>query len=141
MLRACLILAVSVLVASCGTTGGAGKSPSLEKQLQGLWADEKEQCLSNPETIEFSADGSEMTITRAKMGWATKSDSRKVFRYRILSRTATYLRVELERESRLDAAGRPVIWHIVPVDSQTFCWGRDDWAHSACTPPRVRCGI
>lgn len=73
------------------------------------------------------------------MGWATQNDSRKVFRYRILSTDDFALRTQLENESRLDDQGQPVVWHIVVVDAETYCWGRDDWPQGACTPPRKRC--
>jgi hypothetical protein len=82
-----------------------------------------------------------MLITYADVGWVTETDSRKIFRYRILSVGESSIRVALENEPRLDPNGKPVVWHIVVVDDETYCWGRDDWPKGLCTPPRKRCRI
>ncbi len=117
-------LFVVAIASGCASARRSADS-AVSDRLVGVWADFPEQCATNPESIEFTPDGEFMIVTRAKLGWATKTDSRKVFRYRILSRHATYLRVALENESRLDEQGRPVIWHIISVDKTTYCWGRD----------------
>jgi len=80
-----------------------------------------------------------MFNTYADVGWVTEDDSRKVFRYKILDDDQGFLRVAMEDEPRLDAEGRPVIWHVVLVDDDTYCWGRDDWEPGSCTPVRRRC--
>jgi hypothetical protein len=131
----------AVLLVAVGLAGCAASPPSpapgVFDQLVGQW-DDVPDC-KNPHTISFDGDKSVMMVEYAEVGWVTESDSRKVFRYRILGMHDAVLRTKLENEPRLDDQGKPVVWHIVVVDADTYCWGRDDWPQGACTTPRKRC--
>jgi hypothetical protein len=131
----------AVLLVAVGLVGCVASPPSpapaVFDRLVGHW-DDVGDC-KNPHIISFDDDESLMMVEYAEVGWVTENDSRKVFRYWILGRNDPVLRTQLENEPRLDDQGNPVVWHIVVVDADTYCWGRDDWPQGACTPPRKRC--
>lgn len=128
------------LLAGCAT---AVPHPfaELSDRLVGTWgeAGEEDVCERNPATISFTSDGQYMLVERKLVGCATEIDCRKRFRYRILGHTDAYIRVQMENETRMTPEGTPVIWHIVPLGPNAFCWGRDDWPGGGCTPERKRC--
>lgn len=116
------------------------RDATIYDRLSGRWDTVHEGSCANYHELSFDAARKTMFNTYADVGWITENDSRKVMRYTILDDDKGYLRVALENESRLDAEGRPVIWHVVLVDDDTYCWGRDDWSPGSCTPVRKRCG-
>jgi hypothetical protein len=137
-------LSLSVVVIAVGLTGCVSHNPyqasDVFSQLVGTWDEVHANSCKNAHELSFDDKKTTMLLTYSEVGWVTETDSRKVFRYKILSTTQTSLRVQLEREPRLDDHGNPVVWHITPIDGDTYCWGRDDWPQGACTPPRKRCG-
>ena len=139
MKRWAAVAFVGVAFAGCASHPKSQTSDVFE-QLAGKWSEESANC-KNPHTLTFGDNNRTMLIEYAEIGWVTENDSRKAFRYRILGIERSALRVQLENEPRLDDQGRPVVWHIVAVDAETYCWGRDDWPEDGCTPPRKRCEI
>lgn len=47
--------------------------------------------------------------------------------------------LEYDGEDRLDDADRPVVWHLVMTDRDTYFWRRQDWPPGKTMPPTVRC--
>lgn len=133
-------MVVLLAVAGCATAPTPASSPVFDRLL-GQWDERGESLCESPHVLSFDETKATMLITYADVGWASESDSRKTFRYKILDVAPSSIRVALENESRLDSNGEPVVWHIVIVDDDTYCWGRDDWPIGACTPFRKRCGI
>lgn len=133
----------AMLIVAVGLAGCASpqQRSSVFEQLVGNWDEEHPGFCKNPHALSFDDSKSTMMVEYAEVGWVTKSDSRKMFRYRILGANHSSLRTQLENEPRLDDKGNPVVWHIVVVDADTYCWGRDDWPEGACTPPRRRCKV
>jgi hypothetical protein len=82
-----------------------------------------------------------MSVKRKGLGEAGEGDLRSTFEYRVLSASPGSLHVKLERETRLDASGRPVTWHLVVFGRDTLRWHRSDWREGAYTPELVRCEI
>jgi len=121
-------------------TNPSPQSPDVFAQLVGKWDEVHAESCKNPHVLSFDGDKTTMLIEYAELGWASENDSRKIFRYEILDVGPATLRARLENEPRMDEEGKPVVWHIVVVDAETYCWGRDDWPQGACTPPRKRCG-
>jgi hypothetical protein len=135
---------ISTMAALIGCSTAPSRQPvDLYANLTGSWgeASSDDVCERNPEAITFTADKRYMIVERKIFGCATETDCRKTFKYEVLGHTDRYIRVAMENESRVDDDGHPVIWHIVPLDHNTFCWGRDDWPEDGCTPNRKRCGI
>lgn len=119
----------------------ASQVPSAFSGLVGNWDEEHPDSCKHPHVLSFNAEKTMMFVTYADVGWITENDSRKVFNYKILSSNQSALRMQLEHEPRLDKEGKPVVWHVVLLDGDSYCWGRDDWPLGACTPPRKRCEI
>lgn len=139
-LRTLILSLFAATIVGC-TAAPAIKDASIYDRLPGRWDTVHEESCSNYHELSFDAARKTMFNTYADMGWVTEDDGRKVMRYTILDDDKGYLRVALENETRLDEEGRPVIWHVVLVDDDTYCWGRDDWPPGSCTPVRKRCGI
>lgn len=114
-------------------------APDALSILAGRWDEPAADSCQSPHVISFDDARTTMLIEYADVGWVTESDSRKVFRYRILDAGPSAIRMQLENEPRLAADGTPVVWRFVVVDADTYCWGRDDWPQDGCTPPRRRC--
>jgi hypothetical protein len=133
-----LTLNLVVGLAGC-VSHPSSQAPDVFSGLVGNWDEEHPDSCKNPHVISFDDEKTTMFVTYADVGWLTENDSRTVFRYEILSSNQSAFRTQLENEPRLDNEGKPVVWHIVLVDGDTYCWGRDDWPQGACTPPRKRC--
>lgn len=133
------------LILMAGLTGcvshHSSQVPGAFSGLVGNWDEEHPDSCKNPHVLSFNDDKTMMFVTYADVGWITENDNRKVFNYKILSANQSALRMQLENEPRLDKEGKPVVWHVVLVDGDSYCWGRDDWPQGACTPPRKRCEI
>ncbi|HEX8903661.1 MAG TPA: hypothetical protein VF771_02325, partial [Longimicrobiaceae bacterium] len=67
------------------------------------------------------------------------SDTTRIFVYRVQESGPDHIRGRIERETRKDDAGKPVVWDFVRQSRDAFCWHRVDWAEGACTPPLHRC--
>jgi hypothetical protein len=47
--------------------------------------------------------------------------------------------LQYEGEKRLDDKGKPVVWHLLMTDRDTFYWHRADWPNGGTTEPSHRC--
>ncbi|MEX1222351.1 MAG: hypothetical protein WEA82_09610 [Idiomarina sp.] len=108
-------------------------------RLRGHWDDLHPNACRDSHQLSFNDDRTKMYIKSDDGGWVTEDDKRNVFSYDILSVHPNRLRTQLENEPRLDGEGESVVWHIILLDDNTHCWGRDDWHPRSCTPPRMRC--
>lgn len=140
MKRGHLVLIFAIGVSGC-VSHRSSQTIDVFSGLAGEWDEAGPESCKKPHVISFDDEKNTMFLAYPEMGWATESDSRKVFRYEILSIGQSMFRTKLENESRQDDEGKPVVWHMVLVDDNTYCWGRDDWPQGACTPLRTRCGI
>jgi len=111
---------------------------SLASKLSGSWDEEiGMSCSDNFHTINF--DGSNIQFEYLKKGYISENEGRKIFTYSILSQSRDSIRLLLENETRLDRDKEPVIWHLKSLNSNQYCWSRDDWSVGSCTPSRYRC--
>jgi hypothetical protein len=151
-LRAPVLLAC-LLLAGCTATPEAPDGPyesqatpaapaSIIDVLPGQWGSDRAQCDVDPQTLSFSDDGRTLHARYRILGTtyeAGKSDKAH-YRYRVGAQRGNLLHLELEGETRLDAAGQPVTWELALIDRDTFCWHRNDWPKAdACSPPMIRC--
>jgi hypothetical protein len=60
-------------------------------------------------------------------------------RYRVLERTPKYLRTQIEGEAERTADGNLVVWDVVGLSPDLYCWHRTDWPPGACTDKIERC--
>jgi hypothetical protein len=132
---------VTILMALL-SPGAAMAESDLQAQLTGRFGmpDTPDfTCEVNPITITFSADGLVMTSTMAQTIIDYEGKQRISGDYAVQGADAGGLALALEGESRLTDAGDPVVWVLRPTPDG-FCWGRTDWAETACESYHVRCG-
>jgi hypothetical protein len=59
--------------------------------------------------------------------------------YSVIDESANYLRMSMKGETRLDPAGNAVVWDLVLLSPDSYCWHRSDWQEGGCTQPAIRC--
>ena len=133
-----LCVPLLTLMFGCATTTPV-EEPAIFGKLTGGWDTKGPSACESFRAISFSDDKKVMIATYSNIGYASKNDARKHFKYEVLEVRKSELRLALEDEPRLDADGNPVVWILRLVDDDTFCWGRDDWRPSGCTRTRIRC--
>ena len=61
-----------------------------------------------------------------------------VTRYRI-QQAEPYLRAKIEGETRTTPSGELVVWEVIMLSPDRYCWHRTDWSEGACTAAIERC--
>lgn len=131
-----LIFSSIILLTGCSSIPERGSS--LVDKLSGTWNETSNTvCTDNYHTITFK--GSVLEVKYVEKGYISENDGRQILKYNILSANDELMRVQLVGETRVDKMGKPVVWHIKPLNTEQYCWGRDDWSKNGCTPPRYKC--
>lgn len=97
-------------------------------------------CTENPVDLHFTDKPPHAVFTWAKSRqmFDDKMSNEAVYDFR--GEVPLGLLLRLEGETRLTAAGDPVLWILRPdADLQGFCWGRPDWPVVQCVNPFRRC--
>lgn len=106
--------------------------------LPGAWDLLGPDFCTRPGLIAFSADKQTMTIGPLHGMPAWNSDGPPIGSYTVLEAGDRELRLKRDGETMLDAAGKPVAWHITLLDTTRLCWRRSDESPGSCTTPPVR---
>lgn len=121
------------------------------KRLPGVWAMEttlegettpKLQCekMAIRITIERGRDGKNVYVSemlnRESLSPGEDGISRSVIS---LSYYGHAILLQYDGETRLDPAGKPVVWRLAMPDRNSFCWHREDWPEGAVTAISRRC--
>ena len=93
-------------------------------------------CNDNPHTITFSKDKPKMILRYRS---AKEDDKPDTHVYDIIDEGPGYVRMKLIGEDRTTEAGEPVVWDLVLLSGDSYCWHRTDWEAGACTQPARRC--
>jgi hypothetical protein len=140
MIRLTMILAVTtVFLVGAGTSVDPESKPLRFREIaSGVWGLEHQDltCKGNAHTIEFSDDGTIMTL-RYTRGIGGKPPTKVA--YRVISEGPGYLRMRMEGEERKTDDGELVVWDLVLLSLDSYCWHRTDWQQGGCTQPAVRC--
>ncbi len=110
--------------------------------LPGDWGWEESEelgCGQNSQTLTFTKDRKVMLL-KHKEASATQGIPAEAVRYRVLQAEPT-LRMAIEGETRRTPAGEPVVWDLIMITADRYCWHRTDWALDACTSAVVRCPV
>ncbi|HET6432895.1 hypothetical protein [Dyella sp.] len=108
--------------------------------LPGAWGWEgTSDCTVSPQKIRFSADRKQMMLSLTPTDEHGTRAARREVTYAVLRDLPNGLRLALEGESRMDAAGKPVTWDLILRGSNEFCWHRGDWPGTGCTKSMDRC--
>ncbi|MEM8661098.1 MAG: hypothetical protein AAGF35_09450 [Pseudomonadota bacterium] len=65
----------------------------------------------------------------------------EVLTYQIIGHSENGLRAVLEGEERRTPSGNVVVWNLLLMNKNEFCWHRADWRKGSCTNPLKRCNI
>lgn len=93
----------------------------------------------NPHSLRFSVDGSKLFLDY--LNPRVDADGKRIVGadYDVESIEATRARMRLIGEDRRTDAGELVVWDLVVLPAERYCWRRTDWAEDACTAPLTRC--
>ena len=67
-----------------------------------------------------------------------QANPEEAVRYRVLQ-SEPDLRMAIEGETRMTPTGELVVWDLVLLSPDRYCWHRTDWPHGGCTKAIVRC--
>jgi hypothetical protein len=99
------------------------------------WAADTAGC-RDAHVIAFPDSGKVMTIATRDMAGGVKLTT-----YDILLQTSSTIRGAIRGETRMTAAGKPVIWDLVLTGPDEYRWKRTDWTSTpwSYTGPIHRC--
>jgi hypothetical protein len=134
--NALVFLTMALMLANDATA----RDPLLS-HFEGTWGrpGSVDSCQENAVTIRFSDDGGEMRIQYSQPITGPDNVSGTNFRYRVIGVAGSSVRMALDVETRTTADGDLVVWDLVRLSDEAYCWHRADWEPESCTPPRIRC--
>lgn len=134
--RSMMVVAVGSLIA----VPAAARDPLLG-HFEGTWGTPGTvgSCEENASTIRFSEDGTQMAISYSQPVPGFDETPRTDFTYQVLGVAGSSVRMSLDGEVRTTPSGNLVIWDLVRLSGEAYCWHRADWEPDVCTPPRIRC--
>jgi len=136
----CLTALAAALAAGCVSTRPA--DPTIFSVLPGTWAWENNSefgCDGNSQAISFTRDKKVMLLKYKDESKEQEIPAHAV-RYRVLQ-SEPHLRMAIEGEKRTTPAGDPVVWEVVMLGPDRFCWHRTDWEPDGCTAAAIRCPV
>ncbi len=110
--------------------------------LPGTWGWEQSvefSCGNNSHTMRFTKDRKFMLL-KYKEAVPEQDIPANDVHYKVLQ-SEPNLRMAIEGEKRTAATGEPVVWDVVMLTPDRFCWHRTDWEAGACTGAVVRCPV
>jgi hypothetical protein len=105
------------------------------------WEEAPKQCQENPHSISFTAGGSRMEVRHPKGAVVGNQAPQLVTVYRILAEAPASLRMEIVGETRKTERGDPVVWDLILLSRDSYCWRRTDWPPQGCTGRILRCPL
>lgn len=134
-------LATALLAASA-----LGAEPSIRTELPGKWgvAGEANACATRAQTYRFEG-GNRLRVSSAAALPLEQSLDRQQPReilyniHPVFEDYPSVLRIERDAETRISAAGRPLLWDIYLKDATTLCWHRYDTRNSECSVVLKKC--
>lgn len=119
----------------------AAARDALLSHFEGKWGTPGSiaSCDENSATIRFSSNGNEMRISYSKPVEGPGEVMATDFHYEVVGVAGNSVRMNLFGETRSTEAGELVVWDLVRLSEDAYCWHRADWKPGLCTPPRLRC--
>ena len=108
--------------------------------LPGNWGWEgTDECTVAPAAHRISSQGRRMHITHSPLREDGTREPRREANYTVSGRSGNVLHMAMDGEDRKDDQGALVTWDLVALDSDTYCWRRNDWPAGSCTGKVQRC--
>lgn len=96
-------------------------------------------CEKIEATLKFSEDGSRLDVHYPVPVGSDIGRVSDVFEYSVVAVAGNSVRMKLDGETRKDDQGKLVVWDLVRLSADAFCWHRADWEPDHCSAPRIRC--
>jgi hypothetical protein len=135
---------MSILAFGCSSA--PKKTIPLEKNsvpirsiVKGSWGIEKECNLGFGALYSFSEDGAKMFVKAPPGGLSVGGELREMITYQVLAENENTLRMVIENEERRTESGHVVVWDLVLINKDSFCWHREDWQPGSCTKILKQC--
>jgi len=143
-MRIPIILVILINISACGTTVEKSNRP-IREIITGSWAPETkvgQVCRESPPTYSFSNDGALMYVTSDSGLYMSEGGGKfNKLTYQIVGEGQYSLRTIIEGEERRTANGNVVMWDLVLLSENRFCWHRSDWDSNSCTQEFRRCNV
>ncbi len=135
-------VAIQVFLLVVAATAHAESRDPLLAHFEGDWGlpGTEEKCEDVESTFTFSSDGSRLELRYARPVEDLTGHYRDVYEYSVIAIAGNSVRMKLEGETRTDDRGELVVWDLVRISDDSYCWHRADWTPGQCTVPRLRCG-
>ncbi len=107
--------------------------------IEGTWAwKDRENCGEKWHRIEFR-DNNTTAYFWMPEGKTSKRTGKNYYTYEVRGHDRKSIRMFLNGEDRKDKEGNLVVWDLVLVDNDRYCWHRTDWKPGGCTKKILRC--
>jgi hypothetical protein len=130
------------LLASCASSPSRDATGvSIRPALPGRWdwAEASPRCGDSAAQFAFSEGGSELRVHVQTGVYLGSTPLGPDATYRIVGESPRVMRMHMLGETRRTETGDLVVWDLVLLDANSFCWRRTDWPPEACTKQLTRC--
>lgn len=103
------------------------------------WTTSDSGCTKEWHRITFSADRTVMMIAASQPYEGADGKFDSVAIYDVQAHSQTWIRGAIRGETRVTAAGKPVVWDLVLRSDDRYAWHRTDWAPRGTTADIRRC--
>ena len=136
---------VVVLLVACASApddkASSIQPPSVRADLPGRWdwVQASPRCGDTGGEYSFSADGRQLLVHVPAGVWFGTEPAGQHVTYEVLDELQGTLRVRAIGEPRKTDSGDTVVWDLVMLKRDAFCWHRTDWKAGECTERLTRC--
>jgi hypothetical protein len=130
------------LLASCASSPPKeAVELSIRSVLPGRWdwAEASPRCGESAAQFAFSEASSELRVHVPTGVYLDRTLLGPDATYRIVGESPRVMRMHMLGETRRTETGDLVVWDLVLLDADSFCWHRTDWPPEACTKRLTRC--
>jgi hypothetical protein len=132
------------LLASCASSPSRDATDvSIRSALPGRWdwAEASPRCGDSAAQFAFSEAGPELRVHVPTGVYLGSTPLGPDATYRIVSESPRVMRMHMLGETRRTETGDLVVWDLVLLEADSFCWRRTDWPPEACTKRLTRCEV
>ncbi len=131
--------AASLLSVACATTPTSGDDWAAVLYGSWGWTQGELTCEANPHEIAFSSGRRFIDLEFREPVPGARGTPERHYRYRVLKLGSSSARMQIEGETRMTDEGELVVWDLVMLTHDEYCWHRTDWPAGACTARIARC--
>ncbi len=109
--------------------------------FEGTWGTPgaSDSCEKNANDIRFSESGETAHFSYTEPIPGPDGIMSTEFQYKVLGVAGNGVRMQLVGETRTTEDGELVVWDLMRISDDSYCWHRADWQPDHCTAPWIRC--